>query len=153
MAYCCQPYSCIALSWTSTGPHDWSFISQSLMNFEKNWWRRVATIAEGKDEVQVKKSLISGQLFLFYTANHNQQMKIILIHPLHFTQICKAGRTSREKLPIGEDAIHTAIVMQVLKHLPKVWMYSVHDLLLKVVGCQIYFKVAQYTTLFSRFQP
>lgn len=62
---------------------------------------RVATIAEGKEEDRWIESLISIHSFAQRTIKYTNASP-------KFTQIRKAGRTSWEKLPIGEDAVHTA---------------------------------------------
>lgn len=96
----------------------------------------------GKGWGQVK-SLISNNIF--YAANHNQQMKIILMHPLNSHRYVKLEELLEKSFPLVKMPSIQPIVMQVLKHLPKVWMCSVQWIIIIVVGCQIYFKIAQYT--------
>lgn len=144
MAYCCQPYSLHCLSWTFTGLHGWSFISQSLMNFEKSCWSVLPPLQ--RERMGTGEKFDFKQYFLFfYAANHNQQMKIILMHPLNSHRYVKLEELLEKSFPLVKMPSIQPIVMQVLKHLPKVWMCSVQWIIIIVVGCQIYFKIAHYT--------
>lgn len=105
---------------------------------------RVATIAEGKDGDRWKV-WFQTIFFIFYAANHNQQMQIILTHPLNSHRYVKLEELLEKSFPLVKMPSIQPIVMQVLKHLPKVWMCSVQWIITIVVGCQIYFKIAQYT--------
>lgn len=152
MAYCCQPYSLHCLSWIFTGLRGWSFISQCLMSFEISWWSALPPLPRARRRTGEWKVLISIHSFAQRILNHTNASP-------KFTQICKAGRTSWEKLPVGEDAVHTARCHASAKTSAKgINVFCALTYYSLVLKWQIHFKIYQYTdtfqSLFCRsFQP